>query len=197
MLNKLWSWMIVISVIFACFCGRLKEVNSAIFDSLEDTITMTIKLVGIMCFWSGMIKILINTSVMNKLKKLLGPFVNKVYKDEDAETKELITINIVSNMMGIGNAATPTGIKAMKKMDSNCGDEKFSSSMCLFVLMNCLSIQILPSTIMSIMERYAAPGRAYFDWEVKNAGGYRLMLDPKIWRERRQLGGYEALHMGN
>ena len=52
-------------------------------------------------------------------------------------------------------------------------------------------------TIMSIMERYAAPGRAYFDWEVKNAGGYRLMLDPKIWRERRQLGGYEALHMGN
>lgn len=151
MLNKLWSWMIVISVIFACFCGRLKEVNSAIFDSLEDTITMTIKLVGIMCFWSGMIKILINTSVMNKLKKLLGPFVNKVYKDEDAETKELITINIVSNMMGIGNAATPTGIKAMKKMDSNCGDEKFSSSMCLFVLMNCLSIQILPSTIMSIM----------------------------------------------
>ena len=98
-----------------------------------------------------MIKILVNTSMMNKIKKILSPFINKIYKKEDNETKELITINMISNILGIGNAATPAGIKAMKKMDEKNTGENMTKSMNLFLLMNCLSIQLFPSTIMSIM----------------------------------------------
>ena len=108
-------------------------------------------MVGVICFWNGMIKILVNTSMMNKIKKILSPFINKIYKKEDNETKELITINMISNILGIGNAATPAGIKAMKKMDEKNTGENMTKSMNLFLLMNCLSIQLFPSTIMSIM----------------------------------------------
>ena len=104
-----------------------------------------------MCFWSGIIKILVNTSIIKKIGKILRPLIGKIYKNESEETKELITINMVSNMMGIGNAATPAGIKFMKKMDSESSGSEMTKSMKLFLLMNCLSIQILPSTIMSIM----------------------------------------------
>ena len=112
---------------------------------------MIIKMIGVICFWNGIIKILVNTSIMNKIKKILSPFINKVYKKEDDETKELITINMVSNMLGIGNAATPAGIKTMQKMDEKNTGRNMTKSMNLFLLMNCLSIQLFPSTVMSIM----------------------------------------------
>lgn len=108
-------------------------------------------MIGVICFWNGIIKILVNTSIMNKIKKILSPFINKVYKKEDDETKELITINMVSNMLGIGNAATPAGIKTMQKMDEKNTGRNMTKSMNLFLLMNCLSIQLFPSTVMSIM----------------------------------------------
>lgn len=151
MLNKLWPWMVVVSILFAVISGRINDVNNAIFSSLENTTATIISLIGVMCFWSGIIKILINTSIIKKIETILRPFISKIYKNEDDETKELITINMVSNMMGIGNAATPAGIKAMKKMDSENKDENMTKGMKMFLLMNCLSIQILPNTIMSIM----------------------------------------------
>lgn len=151
MLNKLWPWMIVVSIIFAVISGRINDVNNAIFSSLENTTTTIISLIGVMCFWSGIIKILVNTNIIKKIQKILKPLINRIYKSENDETRELITINMVSNMMGIGNAATPAGIKAMKKMDNENKGENMTKSMKMFLLMNCLSIQILPSTIMSIM----------------------------------------------
>lgn len=150
MLNKIWPIMIIISVIFGLLNGRIAEVNDAVFVSLEDTIVMGIDFIGIMCFWSGMVKILTNTRILEKTKNFLKPFINRFFGNETEEAQELITLNMVSNMLGIGNAATPVGIKAMHELDKRNSGDKLSYEMSMFVLLNTLSIQIMPTTIISI-----------------------------------------------
>lgn len=150
MLNKIWPIMIVISVIFGLFNGRMAEINDAIFVSFEDTISMIISFLGIMCFWSGMIKILENTKIQKKIEKILEPIVQKFFGGESEEAKKLISLNMVSNMLGIGNAATPVGIEAMKEMDKSNSKKYLSYGMSMFILLNTLSIQIIPTTIISV-----------------------------------------------
>lgn len=151
MVNKIWVYMLMFSFIFGIFNGQITAINNAIFSSFESTTNIIISLVGIMCFWCGMINVLKNTVIMSFLEKILNPFINYFFKEENDDTKRLIMINIVSNMLGIGNAATPSGIKAMKAMDENSSGDVMTYEMNIFVLINTLSIQILPTTIMSIM----------------------------------------------
>lgn len=150
MLNKIWPAMIIISVIFGFFNGRITEVNEAIFTSFEDTINMGISFLGVMCFWSGMIKILENTRILGKIQKILRPFIDKFFTGESEEAKKLISLNMVSNMLGIGNAATPIGIEAMKELDKTNNKKTLSTGMTMFILLNTLSIQIIPTTIISV-----------------------------------------------
>lgn len=150
MLNKIWPIMIVISVIFGLFNGRMAEINDAIFVSFEDTISMIINFLGIMCFWSGIVKILENTKIQKKIERMLKPIVQKFFGGESEEAKKLISLNMVSNMLGIGNAATPVGIEAMKEMDKSNSKKYLSYGMSMFILLNTLSIQIIPTTIISV-----------------------------------------------
>ncbi len=151
MINILWAYMIVISIIFAVLTGRMREINEVIFSSLQNTTEMVIYLTAIMCFWCGMIKILKNTKMALFFNKILMPFINYFFHDESDEAKEFISFNIFSNLMGIGNAATPSGINAMKEMDKRCCSEKMSRGMNMFILLNTLSIQLFPTTIIGIM----------------------------------------------
>lgn len=151
MINKIWVCMLMFSFIFGVFNGQIAEMNNAIFSSLENTTSIIISFIGIMCFWCGMINVLKNTVIMSLLEKILNPFIENFFKKENDNTKKLIMINVVSNMLGIGNAATPSGIKAMKEMDENSSGEAMTYEMNMFVLINTLSIQILPTTIMSMM----------------------------------------------
>lgn len=150
MLNKIWPWIVIISVVFAVVAGNIYIVNECIFSSLKSTTELAISLVGIICFWNGMIKILLNTSLIEKIKKVLNPIINKIYSDESDRTKELIAVNMASNMMGIGNAATPAGLGVVDNMEKEHNGKNMTKSMNLFILMNCLSIQVLPNTIVSI-----------------------------------------------
>lgn len=150
MLNKIWPAMIIISVIYGFFSGRIKEVNDAIFVSLDDTVTTSISFLGIMCFWSGMIEILKNTTILHRIGNILKPFIEKLFKDESKKAKELITLNVVSNMLGLGNAATPVGIKAMEELNKSEKGKRVSYGMNIFILLNTLSIQIIPTMIISI-----------------------------------------------
>ena len=151
MLNKLWPFLVVISVIFSIFCGRINFITSTIFNSLEDTVKFVFSFLGIMCFWSGMINIVQKTGAMKKMEKLLKPFINYFFRGESDEVKDLIAINKISNIIVIGNAATPVGIEAMKKMNENNNTDKLTKNMKMFVLLNTLSIQIFPTTLVSIM----------------------------------------------
>ncbi len=149
MLNKIWPSMIIASILYGIFCGRIGEVNDAIYISLEETINLCLNFLGIMCFWNGMIAILKNTKIIEKLKKLLRPIIDKFFNGETEKSKEYISLNIISNIIGIGNAATPMGIKAMEEMNKENNKKNLSKSMNLFVLLNTLSIQLIPTTVIS------------------------------------------------
>ena len=112
-----------------------------------------LKLFGTMCLWNGLMKIVQETSLMKKLTKIISPLMKILFpkmKKEDKEYKE-ITINIIANLLGIGNAATPLGLKAMQTMqEKNPQKDRITDSMAMFIVLNTASIQLIPSTVIAV-----------------------------------------------
>jgi len=153
MLNFIWPFFIIISFIYAILVGRLSEVNTSVFDSTKSAVDISISLLGTTCLWTGIMQIASNTKIVKHLSKLLNPIMKKLFPDikkEDKVHKE-ITMNIIANIMGLGNAATPLGLKAMKSMQKkNENKNKLSNSMCIFIVLNTASIQLIPTTVIAI-----------------------------------------------
>lgn len=153
MLNSIWPWIIIISIIFSLITGNTEKVNTAIFESSKNAINLCIILFGNIALWSGLINIMKNTRLTKVLNSVMSPFITMLFPEtkKDKELKELITMNIISNFLGLGNAATPTGIKAINRMHTdNNKKENMSSSMMFFILINTASIQLIPTTILAI-----------------------------------------------
>ena len=153
MLNIVWPIFIVISFTFAIFSGNLEKLNTSIFESTQEAITLCITLLGTMCLWNGIMKIASETTLMKKLTHLLTPIIHFLFPElkEDYETKNAISMNIVANILGLGNAATPLGIKAMKGMqEKNPNKEVLTNSMATLIVLNTASIQIIPTTVIAI-----------------------------------------------
>lgn len=153
MLNIIWPLFIIVSLVYAICLGKIDEVNLAIFDSVENAVQLSIKLLGTMCLWNGIIKIAEKTSIMSKLKKVLKPILKFLFPDINENDKAYgeISMNVVANIMGLGNAATPLGLNAMKSMQKENRDKKvLSNSMAIFIIINTASIQIIPTTVIAI-----------------------------------------------
>lgn len=152
-MNIIWPVIIIISYIYAIYSGTINEVNSSIFDVSKTALNLSLTLVGNMCLWCGIIKIIESTKIAKILIKLLKPVLNFLYPDEknDRETMEDISINMVSNIIGIGNAATSSGLKAMEKLNEKNGNKnELTNSMTMLVVLNTTSIQLIPTTVLSI-----------------------------------------------
>ena len=153
MLNKIWPIFIIVGFIFSIVTGNIEKFNSSIFTSCAQTVDLTIKLYGTMCLWNGLMKIVEETSLINKLSNMLSPLMKFLFpkmKKEDKEYNE-ITINIIANLLGLGNAATPLGIKAMKTMqENNPNKEKITDNMAIFIVLNTASLQLIPTTVIAI-----------------------------------------------
>ncbi len=153
LLNIVWPIFIVISFTFAIFSGNLDSLNTSIFESTQEAITLCITLLGTMCLWNGIMKIASETTLMKKLTHLLTPIIHFLFPElkEDTETKNAISMNIVANILGLGNAATPLGIKAMKAMqEKNENKEVLTNLMATLIVLNTASIQIIPTTVIAI-----------------------------------------------
>ena len=153
MLNIIWPLFLIISFIYAIFNGRVSEVNNSIFESTKLAVDLSISLLGTICLWNGIMQIASKTSIVKHLTKILNPIMKRIFPDikkEDKVHKE-ITMNIIANIMGLGNAATPLGLKAMKSMQKmNKDKEILSNSMAMFIVLNTASIQIIPTTVIAI-----------------------------------------------
>ena len=153
MLNVIWPIFIIISFFFAIFSGRVNDINGAIFDSAAEAVKMTITFLGTMCLWSGFMKIVQETTMMEKLAKLLRPIMKILFpnmKPEDDAYKE-ITVNIIANVLGLGNAATPLGLRAMNTLQkSNKKKDTVSNDMAMFIVINTASMQLIPTTVIAI-----------------------------------------------
>jgi len=153
MLNFIWPIFIIVSFAYAILNGRVSDVNNSIFNSTKSAVDLSISLLGTTCLWTGIMQIASNTNIVKHLSKLLNPIMKKLFPDIKKEEKvhNEITMNIIANIMGLGNAATPLGLKAMKSMQiKNKDKNKLSNSMCIFIVLNTASIQLIPTTVIAI-----------------------------------------------
>lgn len=152
MLNNIWSYFLIIAFIYGILNGKVEELNNSIFSSTKEAVTLTLSLLGNVCLWSGIIKIFSNTTAIKKINKLINPIINKIFPDiKNNKIKNEISMNIIANMLGLGNAATPLGLKAIKSMQKeNKGKNKLSNSMAMFIIINSISVQIIPTTVIAI-----------------------------------------------
>lgn len=153
MLNIIWPLFIMGSYVYAIINGNLETVNTEIFDSVNDAVSLSLDLLGSMCLWCGIMKIAQNTSLISKFTKLLNPIINFLFPEikENKQAKEEIAMNLTANIMGIGNAATPLGLKAMETLQKENKDKTtLSNSMIMLIVLNTASLQIIPTTIIAI-----------------------------------------------
>lgn len=153
MINYIWFFLIFCGVLVGLLSGNGDTISKAIINSSGNTVTFVIELTGIMCFWCGVMKVAENSGLTEKISKLLKPILKRIFKEASKDEKALgaIVMNLTANMMGLSNAATPFGIKAMEEMDRlNKNSETASNDMALFLVLNATCIQLVPSTIISI-----------------------------------------------
>lgn len=153
MLNIIWPIFIIISYIYAIFTGKVNEINNSVFESCESAVKLTITFLGTMCLWSGIMQIAKKTTLVDKLTQFLNPIMKLIFPDipKESPIHKEISMNIVANILGLGNAATPLGLKAMKSLQKeNPKKDTLTNSMAMFIIINTASIQIIPTTVIAI-----------------------------------------------
>lgn len=151
LLNNIWPIFIIISIIYAIIAGNLENLNLAITSSSESAVYLTLTLIGTTCLWSGLIEIASNTNIIKYLKKFLRPVITRLFPNLNSLVYDKVTMNIISNILGLGNAATPLGLQAMEEMQKeNLNKEYLSDNMMILIVLNTSSLQIIPTTIIAI-----------------------------------------------
>lgn len=153
MLNKIWPFFIITSIIYSILTGNIERINNSIFESTKNAIELSITFIGTICLWNGIMKIAYNSGIINKIVRLLNPIIIFLFPElkDNVKIKKEISMNMVANLFGLGNAATPLGINAMKSMQEiNKNKDSLSNSMMMFIVLNTASLQIIPTTIIAI-----------------------------------------------
>lgn len=153
MLNIIWPAFIIFSFLYAIFTGRVNEINNGIFESVSDAVELSITFLGTICLWNGIMEIVKRTILIEKLTKLLSPIIKILFPEfkNNQKVREEISMNMIANILGLGNAATPLGLKAMKTMQKdNTKKDTLSNSMAMFIVLNTASLQLIPTNVIAI-----------------------------------------------
>ncbi len=159
MLNYIWCGMIVVSFVTAIFTGRIEAVTNGAMEGAASAVDTCVGLLGSMCLWTGIAKIAENSGLVEVFAKLLRPVTKIIFPKLKANSAAMraIVMNMVANILGMGNAATPLGITAMKELDKLNGRKSTASDeMCMFVVVNTASIQLIPATVISLRQMYGS-----------------------------------------
>jgi spore maturation protein A len=157
MVNIIWVMLTAIGILFAMINGTMNEVNEAIFNGAKEAVTLCIGLISILVFWLGMMRIAEDAGLLKKLAALFRPIVKKLFPEvpNDHPAMGYILSNMMANMFGLGNAATPLGIKAMEELkELNGGKNEASRSMITFLAINTSSLTLIPTTVIAIRMNY-------------------------------------------
>ena len=153
MLNVIWPIFITISFIYALVTGNVEKVSNGIFDSASSAVELTLTFFGTICLWNGIMSIAKKTTLMSKLTKILQPAIKFLFPElkHNEQAKEEISMNVVANLLGLGNAATPLGLKAMENMQKeNPKKDTLTNSMAMFIVLNTASLQLIPTNVIAI-----------------------------------------------
>lgn len=159
MLNYLWGFMIVIGIVVGVLNGKIAEVSAASLNSAKEAIMLCITMLGIMALWTGIMQVARKAGIMDWLTKLIRPFIRLLFPDipKNHVINEYITSNIVANILGLGWAATPMGLKAMKEFgELNHSKSTASVDMCTFLIINISSLQLIPVNVIAYRSQYGS-----------------------------------------
>ena len=157
-----WTGMVTLSLAFGLLTGSLDAVAGAALEGARTAIDLSLSMAGVLCLWSGVMEIMNACGLSAGLARLFRPVLRRLLPDacRDEETLAAVSANVSANLLGLGNAATPLGIRAARRMARGCGGTA-SDELCRLVVLNTASIQLLPTTIASV--RAAAGCAAPFD----------------------------------
>lgn len=153
MLKYIWSFLLIIGFLFGILNGRVQETTKAIMDGATSGITISISLAGILCLWSGIMEIANKSGITLSISRITAPVIRLLYPEipKNHPASAAIVMNMTANLLGLGNAATPLGIKAMEEMQKiNKIKTICSNSMIMFLVINTSMLQLVPATIIAV-----------------------------------------------
>ncbi len=157
MVNHIWVGISVIGILYAMMTGTMAEVNEAIFKSAKESVTLCFGLMSVLVFWLGIMKIAEEAGLLNSLTRMVKPIVSRLFPEVPPSHPAMgyIVSNIMANTLGLGNAATPLGIKAMEQLkELNGGKDSASRSMITFLALNTSGLTLIPTTVIGIRIHY-------------------------------------------
>lgn len=157
MVNYIWVAISMIGILYAIVTGTISEVNEAIFKSAQESVTLCFGLMSVLVFWLGIMKIAEDAGLLDKLSRVVQPLVRRLFPEVPAGHPAMgyIVSNIMANTFGLGNAATPLGIKAMEQLkELNGGKDRASRSMITFLALNTSGLTLIPTTVIGIRIHY-------------------------------------------
>ena len=153
MMNIIWVSMILIGVFVALMKGQLDIVNQVVINHTQEAVVFAIGLIGIMSLWLGLMKIAERSGLIDSIGRLMGPMVRLLFPEVPPNHPAIsaIVMNLAANMFGAGNSATALGLKAMEELQQlNTRKERATNAMCMFLVINMSSVQLVPLTVLKI-----------------------------------------------
>lgn len=158
-MNAIWVILILVSAAFALVSGTPGEFTKAMVDAAKAAVEISLFLLGIIALWMGITKIIEDSGLIYRFSNFFRPVMSRLFKGIPPEHPSItsITLNLLANMLGLGNAATPLGIKAMQDLQTlNNDKESVSFEMMLFIVLNTACIQIIPFTVIGLLTDFGA-----------------------------------------
>ena len=178
MMNYLWGGMLIIGIVYGAMTGNMQAITDAVLSSAKEAVTLSITMLGIVAFWSGLMEVAVEAGIMESMTRILHPLLHFLFPRIPRNHPALssIAVNFVANILGLGWAATPAGLKAMKELVQleeergnpaylECGKEEegekrafriASDEMCTFLVMNISSLQLIPVNVIAYRSQYGS-----------------------------------------
>ena len=190
-MTVIWTGMVVVSILCGLATGRGPEVAAAAVEGTHAAVELCLSIAGMMCLWTGVMEVMRRAGLADKLSRLLRPVLKRLYPAvaDDRGVMDSIAANVSANLLGLGNAATPLGLEAARRMSCRSGTVA-SDALCMLVVCNTASIQLIPTTVATV--RGAAGSAAPFDilpavWLASaisvGVGITAAKLCARLWRE--------------
>lgn len=191
-MTVIWTGMVVVSILCGLATGRGSEVAAAAVEGTRAAVDLALSIAGMMCLWTGVMEVMRRSGLAEKLSRLLRPVLRRLYPSvaDDREVMDSISANVSANLLGLGNAATPLGLEAARRMSRRSGAVA-SDALCMLVVCNTASIQLIPTTVATVRAAEGSP--APFDilpavWLASAisvaVGITAAKVCAKLWREQ-------------
>ena len=162
-LTWVWVGMVCMALVYGAATGQSAAVGAAAAQGVQQAVSFCLTVGGMICLWSGVMEVMRRSGIAAGLSRLLQPVLRRLFPraSRDAQTLDALSMNVSANLLGLGNAATPMGIAAVRRMKALSGGAEASDEMCLLIVMNTASIQLLPTTVAAV--RASLGAQAPFD----------------------------------